>query len=188
MQLFLKASQQIGIVVCRLGVLRQPGLGGLFLQAWQLRLAQLLHPQLAGDDIHTQFLEIGQVHLVHFVHHGNVLGQHAPMLVQRRADLVHIHLGLVVLRFQLRNAALPLFEQAAQPLFLSGIVKPLELNDQIREHISHFAQILCAHLIERLVGKIGDVLLRGRAVIHHLGGIADVDLLGKAAHCGLLLR
>ena len=49
-------------------------------------------------------------------------------------------------------------------------------------------QVLGAHLAERGVGEVRNVLLRGGTVVEHLLGVCYVYLLCKLLDCGLLGR
>ena len=105
------------------------------------------------------------------------------MLLQHGLNVFHIGFCLGVFGFQLFNAAGALVEQPGQALglFLGGI-KVLQLVHQIAQHTAHFAQILGAHLAECGFGKISDLFLAGRAVLHHLLAVGHIDLFGKVGH------
>ena len=180
----LRVSQILG----GLGVLGQ--LAGLSLVAGLLQLvgAEVLQALLAGHDVHGQLLEVAQVLIVQLVQHGDVLQKLDLMLLQALDDLVDVDLGLVILGLQHLEAAGLLLEQPEQAalLLLVGI-EALELHHQVGDHVAHLVQVLGAHVLQRSVGELGDVLLRGRAVGEHQVGVAHVDLLGEVVD-HLLLR
>ena len=111
------------------------------------------------------------------------------MLFQLFHDLVHVDFGLVILGLQRGNVLRALLEQTKEPLlFLRLKVQALQLHHQIAQHIADFAQILGAHGAESGVRELGDVFLRGTAVVYDLLGVLNVDLLGKVHDGGLLGR
>ena len=188
MQLFFEAADHVGEVVGGLSVLGQAALLGLQLGFGKVLFAQLGAAQLAGHDVHRQLLVVLLVALIELVHHGDVLHQRQLVLFQLGRDLIDVLFGLVVLRLE-RSDVLPrFFEEAHEALFLLGLLKiePLQLDDQVGELLADLAHVLGAHFAQGGVRKIGDVLLRGGAVVQYLLGVGDVDLLGKLAHGGLL--
>ena len=187
-QLLLKPVAQVRKVPGRLGVLGQAAGLGLFGQLHQLGLPHLLQLFLAGQDVHTQLLEVRHVHLIHPIQHGHVLQQLHLMSLQRALNLLHVHFDLVVLGLHGFQLVALLFEEAEQALLLFGRVKALQLAHQLGEHIAHFAHVLGAHLAQGGIAEVADLLLAGCAVLQHLLGVADVDLLGEVVHHLLLLR
>ena len=187
MDLLLKAADHVGKVVGGLSVFGQSGFVGLLHHLGQLDLAQLLDLQLAGQDVHGQLLHVLAVLVVHLVHHADVLEQGDFMPLERFHDLVHVELGLVVLRLERGDALRRFLEQPADTLLLLGVkIQTLELDDQIAEHIADLAEILGAHGGQGGVGELGNVLLGGAAVVHDLLGVHDVDLLGEFLDGSLL--
>ena len=109
------------------------------------------------------------------------------MLFKLCRYLVDVVLGLVVLGFERGYALALLFEEAEEALLFALVkVQTLELNDEVRQLLADLAHVLGAHLAQRGTGEIGDVLLRGGAVVEYLLAVRDVYLPGKVAHCGLL--
>ena len=188
-QLLLKAADEVREIVHGLRVLGQTGLHRFRAQLGEILFAQLLHAELARDDVHRELLEIRLIELKHAVERGNVLREDDLVVLQLLGDLVHIDFGLVELRLRLLHGAGGLFEKTAETLLLLGfvVVEILQFHDEAREHVADLAHVLRAHLAERGAGEIGNVLLRGGAVGKNKIRIGHVDLLGKLAHGGLLL-
>ena len=101
--------------------------------------------------------------------------------------LVNVVLGLVVLGLE-RGDVLPLLlEEAEEALFLALVeVEALQLDDEVAELLADLAHVLRAHLAEGGAGEVGDVLLRGGAVVEYLLAVGDVYLLGELRDGGLL--
>ena len=111
------------------------------------------------------------------------------MLLQLGGYLVHVDLGLVVLGLERGDALALLLEEAEEALLLALVkVQALQLHNEVGELVAHLAEVLGADLAERGVGEIGNVLLRGGAVVEHLLGVRDVYLLCKLLDRGLLGR
>ena len=176
-QLLFKAVAQVHQIVVRLGILGQTGLLRLLAQLLQLRGAHLGQPLLAGQDIHGQFLVILQVQLIHLVEHGHVLQQRDLMVLQILGDLVHVGLDLAVLRLHGLQLVAGLLEQAEQALLLLVLAEALQLHHQTAEILADLAHILAADVVQRVLGEGRHALLGGSAVLQHLIGIADVDLV-----------
>ena len=69
-----------------------------------------------------------------------------------------------------------------KPFLLALVeVEALQLDDEVGELLADLAHVLGADLAERGAGEIGDVLLRGGAVVEYLLAVGDVYLLGKLA-------
>ena len=69
-------------------------------------------------------------------------------------------------------------EQAEEAfLFLLVEVQPFELDNKLAEHIAALTEILGLDAAESGVRELGDILLRGTAVVHDLIGVLDVYLL-----------
>lgn len=98
--LLLEAADEIRKIVCRLGVLRKTGLKRLCLILGQLDIAELFDFELAGQNVHCQFLHVFLILVVHFVHHADVFEQRDLMLFKCFHYFVNIDLRLVVLTFQ----------------------------------------------------------------------------------------
>ena len=189
-QLLLKAADEVREIVHGLRVLGQTGLLRLRAQLGEILFAQLLHAELARDDVHRELLEIRLIELEHAVERGDVLREDDLVVLQLLGDLVHVDLGLVELRLRLLHGAGGLFEETAETFLLLGfvVVEILQLHDEAREHVADLAHVLRAYLAERGAGEIGNVLLRGGAVGKNKIGIGHVDLLGKLAHGGAAPR
>ena len=184
---FLEAAYHVGKVVGGLGVLSLAALFGRGLELGQLGLAQLLALELTGEDVHGQLFVVLLILLVHLVHHGDVLHQRDFMLFQLGGYLVDVVLGLVVLRLE-RGYALALFLEKAEEtlLFVFLEVEALQLNNQIAQLVAYFAHVLGAYLAQRSAGEVGDVLLRGGAVVEYLLAVRHIYLSCKLAHGSLL--
>ena len=187
-ELLLKAVDEVGIVVGRLGVLGLAALLGLAAQLGQG--AVLLFSQLlpARQNIHGQLLIVFQILVVHLVQHGDVLHQGDLVLLQRLGDPVHVGLGLAVLELHLLHGVVGPLEQTGKALLLLRRVDALQLRHQVRQHVADLAHVLGADGVQGAFGEVGDVLLGRRAVLQHLLGVADINLLGKALDRLLLRR
>ena len=185
-ELLLKAVAQAHQIVVRLGVLRQAAGLRLLPQLLHLGGANLRQPLLAGQDIHGQLLVILQVQLVHLVEHGHVLQQGDLMLLQVLSDLVHVGLYFVVLGLHSLQLVAGLLEQALQALAVLVLAEALQLHHQLAQVVTDLPHVLGADVVQRVFGEGRHALLRCRAVLQHLVGVADVDLVGEVLH-GLLL-
>ena len=149
MQLLLEAVTGSGEFLHRLGVLG--GAGGLSLggQFGQLALAHLGQALTAGQKVHGQLLEIGEVQLVELVERGRVLHELHLMALEGLGDLVDVGLGGVVAGLERRDLVRRLLEQAEEALVVVIHVEVLELGHYPGDKIARLAQILGAHLRER---------------------------------------
>ncbi len=109
------------------------------------------------------------------------------MVFEHPLNFVHVGLDLGVLGLHLVEARGGLFEEAEDALGLLVGVEALELADKIGDHAADLAHILGAHLVERGLAEIADLLLAGRAVLQHKVCVGDIDLFGKVVHHLLLL-
>ena len=74
-----------------------------------------------------------------------------------------------------------------KPFFLVLVeVEALQLDNEVAELLAYLAHVLGAHLAERGAGEVGDVLLRGGAVVEYLLAVRHVYLLGELRDGGLL--
>ena len=110
------------------------------------------------------------------------------MALQRGDDLAHVLLNFLVLGLELGEGVAGLLEQAEEAALLALVyVKALELGDQVGQHVGDGAGVLGLHVLQNLVGELGDLHLRGVAVLEHGLAVADVDALHEREHSGLLL-
>ena len=187
--LLLEAADEIGKVIGGLGILGQVGLFGVGDHLGQLHLAQLLDLQLAGQNVHGQFLHVLLVALIHLVHEADVLHQGDLMLLQGFHNLIHVDFGLIEGGLHLGHGLAGLLEQAKEALLLLGVeVQALQLHHQVAQHIAHFAQVLGADGVEGGIGKLGNVILGAAAIVHHLLGVGNIDLLREGTDSLLLGR
>ena len=99
------------------------------------------------------------------------------MVLQILGDLVHVGLDLAVLRLHGLQLVAGLLEQAEQALLLLVLAEALQLHHQTAEILADLAHILAADVVQRVLGEGRHALLGGSAVLQHLIGIADVDLV-----------
>ena len=126
--------------------------------------------------------------LVELVEHRRVGDQLLLVALQRADDLHHVLLDLVVAGLELDDVVAGLLEQAEEAALLALVhVKALELGDQVGQHVGDGAGVLGLHVLQNLVGELGDLHLRGVAVLEHGLAVGDVDALDKGEHRGLLL-
>ena len=133
-------------------------------------------------------MEIAEIQLVHFIHQVSILHQLNLMLLQLITDRLHIgfHLGIASLeRFHLIGLAL---EEGSKSLLILRNVKVLQLVDQSRKHVSDFAHILGADVVNCLLGEVCQLLLCSDAVIQNAAGIRQINLLHKGLDLLLLRR
>ena len=167
-ELLLKPGAQVGIVVIGLGVLLGAGLRGLLSELLQVVGAHILQPLLPGDDIHGQLFIIFGVQIIHLVEHGDVLHQGHLMVLQHLDNLVHVGLCLGIAGLHRLQLVLLFAEEAEDAaLFLLVLAEVLQLHHQGGQGLAHLAQVLGAHVVQRALGKGGDVLLGRRAVLEH---------------------
>ena len=111
------------------------------------------------------------------------------MALQRADDLHHVLLDLVVAGLELDDVVAGLLEQAEEAALLALVhVKALELGDQVGQHVGDGAGVLGLHVLQNLVGELGNLHLRRVAVLEHGLAVGDVDALDEREHGGLLLR
>ena len=178
MYLLLEAAYEVCKIVRGLCVLRKPGFIGLRDVLRQLDITQVLYLELTGENVHGELLHVLLVLFVHLIHHADVLHQRDLVLFKLFDYLVDIDLSLVELRLLLGNGLGSLLEQTEEALlFLFVEVQPLELDNKLAEHIAALTEILGLDAAESGVRELGDILLRGTAVVHDLIGVLDVYLL-----------
>ena len=103
----------------------------------------------AGQKVHGQLLEVGEVQLVELVERGRVLHELHLMALEGLGDLVDVGLGGVVAGLERRDLVRRLLEQAEEALVVVIHVEVLELGHYPGDKIARLAQILGAHLRER---------------------------------------
>ena len=108
------------------------------------------------------------------------------MLFKLRNNAVHARLGLAVLRAHQLELILLLVEKTGKALLLL-LTEALNLDDEVRERLAHFAQVLVAHGGQCVFRECRNALLRGHAVVEHKVRIRDVDLFRKIVDGFLLL-
>ena len=116
------------------------------------------------------------------------------MVFQILGDLVHVGLDLAVLGLHDLQLVAGLLEQPLQALLLLVLAEALQLHHQLAEGLAHqtaqiladLAHVLVAHVVQGILGEGRHALLGGGAVLQHLIGVTDVDLLGEGVH-GLTL-
>ena len=164
--LLFKAAYHVCKIICRLSVLGKSGFLGLLLVLREFLVSELLYLELTGYDVHGELFQVLKVLLVHSVHEADILHQNHLMLLQLLDYLVYIDLCLVVLGFKGIDILLCLFEKTEETLFLFLVeIEALELDDEISEHFSDLAEILCLDCFERAFGEISDILLGVAAVV-----------------------
>ena len=168
----LRVSRELDTLLLELG------------QVLPLNLGQALFP---GQDVHGQLLLILGVQLKHLVQVGHVLHQGDLVGLQVFHNLIHVGGGFGVPGFQGGQLILFPAEKAGKAFFLLLRVKFLQLPDQVGQGLSDLPQVLGANLLQGVFGKLGDIFLGGGAVLQHLVGVADVDLVGEGLHRLLLL-
>ncbi len=102
-------------------------------------------------------------------------------------DFIDICLRLVIFQLHVFQFVGTLFEEAKKALFLL-LVKIFQLAYHAGEHLSDFAHILSADVIQSTFRKIGDFFLAARAVLHDKLGIGDINLGSKVVYHFLFLR
>ena len=141
-------------------------------------------------DVELKLPEVGQVFLIHGVQHANVFEHLHPGLLQLALDPVHLDFQLLVLHEEFLHLGLRLLKKAHDPaLFLQGAeIQSLHIGDEPGHQLSHISCVLCADVIQDILGEIRDVLLRPGAVLHQHLGVRQVDLLLQLLHLAPLLR
>ena len=119
------------------------------------------------------------VQLIHLVEQRDVFQQRYLMRFQRGSDLVDIGFGFVVFGAHRRDFVGSALENGQEAFFFFGNVEVFQLGDYAGQHLADFAEVLGADGIECLFRKIGDFLLRSRAVLQDHAGIAQLDFFGK---------
>ena len=109
------------------------------------------------------------------------------MLFKLGYDAVHARLGLAVLRAHQLELVLLLAEKAGEALLLFLLAEALDLDNEVRECLAHFAQVLVAHGGEGIFRERRHALLRGHAIVEHKVRIRNVDLFRKIVDGFLLL-
>lgn len=159
---FSKRLQAAAELLHRLGVLggaRRLSLGG---QVGKFALTHLGQALAAGQKVHGQLLEVGEVQLVELVERGRVLHELHLMTLEGLGDLVDIGLGGVVAGLERRDFVRRLLEQAEEALVVVIHVEVLELGHYSGDKIARLAQILGAHLRERRLRERRHLLLGAR--------------------------
>ena len=185
-ELLFEPVAQAHQIVVGLRILREAGLLRLLAQLLHLGGADVGQTLLAGQNVHGQFLVVLQVQLIHLVEHGHILEQGDLMVLQILGDLVHVGLDLAVLGLHDLQLVAGLLEQPLQALLLLVLAEALQLHHQTAQILADLAHVLVAHVVQGILGEGRHALLGGGAVLQHLIGVADVDLLGEGVH-GLTL-
>ena len=182
-----KALNELAEVV---GSLSVGGIGRLLSLGQQRRqflLAQAAQLDFAGDDVERELVVVLLVLGVEIVEHLAVGNELLLMLHQRGNDLGDVLFYLFVLGLELGEGESGLFEQAEEAALLAFVhVKALELGDKVGQHVGDGAGIFGLYVLENLVGELGDLHLRGIAVLEHGFAVGNVDALYKGEHSSLL--
>ena len=111
------------------------------------------------------------------------------MLLELVRDCRDIGLDLTVLRLHSRKAVVRLLKEPEQTfLFFIVNVKIAQLRYQLCHHLPGFPHIFRTHIVERGLGEIRQLLLRGGTVVHNGGGIGQVDFVRESIHLRKLFR
>ena len=145
----------------------------------QLDFAHFSELFLAGQNVHGELFEVGEVELVHLVECGGVFHKGHLVALQRFHDFVDVGLGLVVAGAQRFYFVGAFLEEAEQALLL-GRIEAAQLGHGIAKKATDLAQVFRSHALERCVAEIGHFLLGAGAVLQNHRGIAHVDLLREA--------
>ena len=151
MQLLLEAVAECAEVF---GVLRVLGVACLrcfFLQFFQLAVPDFFQAFFAGCDVHGQFLEVGQVEVVHLVEGRDVLEQLDLMILENLYDVVDGRLGPVVFCFHGDQFVALLLEEFEEAFVLFFDIEIFQLGDQSGYEFADFAHIFVLDVIK---GKI----------------------------------
>ena len=183
--LLLKPVALVGQIPCFLGIFSQARLLSDGLQLHQLAGTNLLELLLARQDVHGQFLEIGQILVIQLIQHSRILQQPHLVLLQGIADFGNIHFRLGEAGLHGLQLVRLLLKQAQQALLLLGI-EALQLAHHIHDQIAHLTQVLGAHIVQCGIGEIRHLLLGGSAILQNLGRIFHIDLGCKGIHQLLL--
>ena len=185
--LLFEAGAEVREIPCLLGVFGQAGFIGFAEQLGESGLALGLELLLAGEDVHRDLLEVIEVALVHLVEHRNILHKNDLVLFEVAGDAVNIDFGLVIAQLQRFDLAALLLQETAQAFLFGVVIEALELRDQRSDHLAGLAEVLRANRTEGAVRELGKLLLACGTVLHDLGRVRDVDLLGEAVDRGELL-
>ena len=189
MDALFKPLDKLAEIVGDLRVSRIGGLLSLRQQRRQLLFAQLLEFEFARDDIQRQLMIVLLILGIQLVEHLAVGNELFLMILQRGDDLRNVRFDLVVLRAKLSDVVSGLFEQPKQAALLAFVhIKAFQLGDQLGQHIGNRAGVLGLHVLQNLVGELGNLRLRGVAVLEHRLAVVNVDALHKRQHGGLFFR
>ena len=188
MDALFKPRNELAEIVGDLRVGRVGGLLRLGQKRRKLLLAQPLELQFACDDVERQFVVVLLVLRVQLVEHLAIGNQLLLVPLQGGDDLRNVLLHLVVFRAKLGDVTAGFLEQAEQAALLALVhVEALQLGDKLGQHVGNRAGVLGLHVLQNLVGELGNLRLRGVAVFEHRFAVVDVDAIHERQHGGLLL-
>ena len=96
------------------------------------------------------------------------------MVLEREDNLRNVFLNLVVLGAELSDAVSGFFEQTEETALLALVhVKALQLGDEVGQHIGNRAGVLGLHVLQNLVGELGNLRLRGESYYDDYRDIVD---------------
>ncbi len=128
-----------------------------------------------------------QVQLIHFIQHGRILQQGDLVFFHDLADPVDVGLCLVVFDFQVIQTVGAFLEDAQKSL-LFFLLKTPQLRHHARQHLADLTHVLCAHIVQGVLGKCGDLFLASRTVLQHQLSVGDINLGGKIIYHFLFFR
>ena len=109
------------------------------------------------------------------------------MIFHDLADSVDIAFCLVIFDFHAFQFVAAFLEKAEKAFFLF-FAEVFQFCDYVCQHLSDFAHIFGADIVQSAFREISDLFLASGAVLHHHLRVGDVDLGGKIIYHFLFLR
>ena len=147
----------------------------------------LLKSQLAGLDVHRNFLEVEFVLVIELVELSDVLEELLFMAFKQFDESVDVGLCCAVLGFESLEVLLSAAEQLAKEALLLFAVA-LELYEQGCQYLTCLSHILGSYALKSAVSEIGDLALCRSSIAQDRVAVLDIDLVGNRPDLSLLIR